>query len=209
MLTRRDFATLVSCAICAVSEFAASEVLAQGTPAATTPGVTRKILSQIDGPTPGYVTISFEAEIEPGVTVARHSHPGIESAYILEGGFELPIEGQPTRMMKAGDAVVIAPNTPHAGGKNGDNKPGSRVPTSWRRASRWPRPPDPKCDAVWLTRSRCCPTPTLPRMRGRGSAPSARHMGMRTSNPLHACGHHSVIRQVSDRGKFQSLRGVS
>jgi quercetin dioxygenase-like cupin family protein len=122
MLTRRDFATLVSCAICAVSEFAATEVLAQGTPAATTPGVTRKILSQIDGPTPGYVTISVEAEIEPGVTVARHTHPGIESAYILEGGFELPIEGQPTRMMKAGDAVVIPPNTPHAGGKNGDKK---------------------------------------------------------------------------------------
>jgi quercetin dioxygenase-like cupin family protein len=116
MLTRRDFATLVSCAICAASEFAASEVLAEGTPPATTPGVTRKILSQIDGPTPGYVTISVEAEIEPGVTVARHTHPGIESAYFLEGGLELP------KMMKPGDAVVIPPNTPHAGGKNGDKK---------------------------------------------------------------------------------------
>jgi quercetin dioxygenase-like cupin family protein len=119
MLTRRDFATLVSCAICVASGSAATEVLAEGTPAATTPGVTRKILSQIDGPTEGYVTVSIEAEIEPGVTVARHTHPGIESAYILEGGFELPIEGQPTRTMKAGDAVVIPPNT---GGKNGDKK---------------------------------------------------------------------------------------
>jgi quercetin dioxygenase-like cupin family protein len=76
----------------------------------------------VDGPTTGYVTIVVEAEIEPGVTVARHTHPGIESAYILEGSFELPIEGQPTRMVKAGDAVIIPPYTPHAGGKNGDAK---------------------------------------------------------------------------------------
>ena len=89
---------------------------------ATTPGVTRKILSQTDGPVPGYVTIIVEAEIEAGVTVARHTHPGIESAYILEGGLELPIEGQPTRLVKPGDGVVIPPGTPHAGGKNGDKK---------------------------------------------------------------------------------------
>jgi quercetin dioxygenase-like cupin family protein len=84
--------------------------------------VTRKILSQIDGPTPGYVTIIVEAEIEPGVTVARHTHPGIESAYIIEGGLEIPIEGQPTRNMKPGDGFVVPPNTPHAGGANGDKK---------------------------------------------------------------------------------------
>ena len=71
---------------------------------------------------PGYVTISVEAEIEAGGTVARHTHPGVESAYILEGGLEVPIEGQPTRMMKPGDAFVVPPNTPHAGGKNGDKK---------------------------------------------------------------------------------------
>jgi quercetin dioxygenase-like cupin family protein len=88
----------------------------------TTPGVTRKILSQIDGPVPGYVTIIVEAEIEPGVTVARHTHPGIESGYVLEGGFDLPIEGQPTRALKPGDGFQVPPETPHAGGKNGDKK---------------------------------------------------------------------------------------
>src|SRR5690242_15891174 len=63
MLTRRGFVGFVSCAVCAATGFAATEASAQGTPAATTPGVTRKILSQVDGPTPGYVTISVEAEI--------------------------------------------------------------------------------------------------------------------------------------------------
>ena len=40
---------------------------------------------------------------------------------VLEGGGgELPIEGQPTRMIKAGEAFQIPPETPHAGGKPGD-----------------------------------------------------------------------------------------
>ncbi|HEX8166832.1 MAG TPA: cupin domain-containing protein [Beijerinckiaceae bacterium] len=120
MLTRRGFA---SCAICAITGFVASEVSAQGSPpAAGTPGVTRKILSQSDGPAPGFVTLLVEAEIEAGTAVGRHTHPGIESAYVLEGGFELPVEGQPTRMLKAGDAVQVPPNTPHAGGKAGTAK---------------------------------------------------------------------------------------
>ena len=40
----------------------------------------------------------------------------------MEGGFELPIQGQPTRTLKAGDAFQIPPETPHAGGKAGDAK---------------------------------------------------------------------------------------
>src|SRR5262249_19719641 len=116
MLTRRELAGFASCAICAISGFAATEASAQ------TPGVTRKILSQTDGPTPGYVTMLVEAEIEAGTPVGRHTHPGIESAYVLEGGFELPIEGQPTRMLKPGDGFQIPAGTPHAGGKPGTAK---------------------------------------------------------------------------------------
>ncbi len=117
MLTRREFTGFVSCALCAVaSDLIATEAAAQGTPPASTPGVTRKILSQTDGPTAGYVTVLVEASIEPGVTVGRHTHPGIESAYVLEGGFELPIQGQATRTLKPGDGFQVPPETPHAGG---------------------------------------------------------------------------------------------
>jgi quercetin dioxygenase-like cupin family protein len=118
MLTRRGFA---SCALCAITGFVATEASAQGTPPAAG-GVTRKILSQTDGPAPGYETLLVEATIEAGVAVGRHTHPGIESAYVLEGGFELPIQGQATRTLKAGDAFQIPPETPHAGGKAGTAK---------------------------------------------------------------------------------------
>jgi len=120
MLTRRGFA---SCALCAITGFVATEAAAQGGGApAPTGGVTRKILSKTDGPAAGYETLLVEAEIEAGVTVGRHTHPGIESAYVLEGGFELPVQGQDTRMLKPGDAFQIPPNTPHAGGKPGPAK---------------------------------------------------------------------------------------
>src|ERR1700694_5258120 len=120
MLTRRGFAGFASCAICGITEFVATAASAQGAPPAATTGVTRKILSQTEGPVRGYVTLIVEATIEPGVPVARHTHPGIESAYVLEGGFELPIQGQATRAIKAGDGFQIPPETPHAGGKPGD-----------------------------------------------------------------------------------------
>ena len=122
MLTRRGFAGFASCAICGLTEFIATEASAQGAPPAATGGVTRKILSQTDGPTPGYTTLLVEATIEPGAAVARHTHPGIESGYVLEGSPELPIEGRPTLMLKPGDAFQVPAETPHAGGKPSDTK---------------------------------------------------------------------------------------
>ena len=119
MLTRRRF---TSCALCAITGFISTGAAAQGKPPAPTPGVTRKILSRTDGPAAGYETLLVEATIEPGIAVGRHTHPGIESAYVLEGGFELPVQGQATRMLKAGDGFQIPPETPHAGGKPGTAK---------------------------------------------------------------------------------------
>lgn len=121
MLTRRGFAGLASCVVCGLTGLIATDASAQGAPTGTTtPGVTRKILSQTEGPVPGYVTLNVEAEIEPGAMVARHTHPGIESGYVLEGGLDLPIQGQPTRTLKPGDGFQVPPETPHAGSKNGD-----------------------------------------------------------------------------------------
>ena len=61
----------------------------------------------------------MEVEIEPDMVVARHTHPGIESGYVIDGEIELPIEGQPTRVYKAGDSFQVPTATPHAGSKSG------------------------------------------------------------------------------------------
>jgi quercetin dioxygenase-like cupin family protein len=114
MLTRRGFAGVASCAICGLAGFVAEDASAQGAQPVTPGGVTRKVLSQIDGPAPGYTTIIMEISLEPGVAIPRHTHPGIESTYIMEGNEEVSVEGQPTRISKVGDAFQIPPETPHA-----------------------------------------------------------------------------------------------
>jgi hypothetical protein len=137
MLTRRGF---TSCAICAVTGFIATDASAQGAPPAAN-GITRKILSQMDGPAPGYVTINMEVEVAAGATIGRHTHPGIESGYILEGGVELPIEGHPTLMLKQGDGFHRS-EPPMRAASQSTRRPGSRSPMWWRRASRSRRRPD-------------------------------------------------------------------
>jgi quercetin dioxygenase-like cupin family protein len=109
MLTRRGFA---ACALCAVAGFVAPGAQAQ------TPGIKRIILTQTDGPVDGYVTINARVELEPGAVVARHTHPGVESAYVLDGAVELSVDGQGARSVRPGDAFVIPRETPHAA-KNG------------------------------------------------------------------------------------------
>ena len=124
MLTRCGFAGFASCAICAVTAgFSADEVSAQGAAApAATPGVTRKLLSRTDGPAAGYEMLIMDVTIDAGNAVARHTHPGIESSYLMEGSLELPIQGQQTRTYKAGEAFQVPPNTPHAGGPASSEK---------------------------------------------------------------------------------------
>lgn len=106
MLTRRGFTGFASCAICGLAGFIATDASAQN--AQPPAGITRKILSQIDGPIPGYTTISADVTLDAGAKVPRHTHPGIELSVVMEGEFELPIEGQPLRKYKAGDAFQIS-----------------------------------------------------------------------------------------------------
>jgi quercetin dioxygenase-like cupin family protein len=90
MLTRRSFTGLAPCALCGIGEFVATAASAQGAAPTTTGGVTRTILSQMDGPVPGYVTLLVEATIDAGTPVARHTHPGVESAYFWKVASNFP-----------------------------------------------------------------------------------------------------------------------
>jgi quercetin dioxygenase-like cupin family protein len=113
MLTRRGF---VGCALCAVAGFVASDAGAQGT---QTPGLKRTLIGRIDGPAPGYETIEARVETEAGAVVAKHTHFGTESAYVISGSVVLEVEGQPARTVAVGDGYQIPAGVVH-GGKSGD-----------------------------------------------------------------------------------------
>jgi quercetin dioxygenase-like cupin family protein len=82
-------------------------------------GIKRTPLQKIEFPD-GYVTVTGIAEIQPGGTAGRHTHPGIETGYLLEGEADLIIEGRPDQHLKAGDSYAIPAGVVHDARVHGD-----------------------------------------------------------------------------------------
>jgi quercetin dioxygenase-like cupin family protein len=76
---------------------------------------TRRIdLQRHDLSAPGREVIQARVEIDPGVTSPKHTHPGEEIIYVLEGSLEYQVEGKPPVTLKAGDVLFIPAGTIHA-----------------------------------------------------------------------------------------------
>jgi quercetin dioxygenase-like cupin family protein len=76
------------------------------------PAIKRTPLQSIDFPD-GYKTVTGLAEIAPGGASGAHTHPGIETGYILEGEVLMSIEGQPDKTLKSGDSYMIPAGAKH------------------------------------------------------------------------------------------------
>ena len=61
-------------------------------------------------------------EFAPGVSFRRHSHPGEEIVYVVEGSLEYALDGRPPVTLKAGDVLFIPAGTPHAARNVGSDK---------------------------------------------------------------------------------------
>lgn len=75
--------------------------------------VKRTVLQRGDVSITGREGVSILVEFAPGARTGRHTHPGEEIDYVLEGQGELLMDGQPPRFLKAGDASVIPGGTVH------------------------------------------------------------------------------------------------
>jgi quercetin dioxygenase-like cupin family protein len=90
---------------------------------------TRRIdLQRHDLSAAGREVIQARVEIDPGATAARHSHPGEEIIYVLEGVLEYRVDGKPPVTLKAGDVLFIPAGTIHAA-KNVGSSPGAELAT--------------------------------------------------------------------------------
>ena len=63
---------------------------------------------------PGHEAVVVRGEIDAGASAPRHTHPGDEISYVLEGEVEVLIDGEPPRRVKAGEAFVIPAGKNHA-----------------------------------------------------------------------------------------------
>jgi quercetin dioxygenase-like cupin family protein len=75
-------------------------------------GIKRTPLQKLDFPA-GYNTVTAIAEVPAGGAAGRHTHPGMETGYVLEGELELVIDGQPPMKIKAGESYQIPEGAVH------------------------------------------------------------------------------------------------
>ena len=78
------------------------------------PEIKRTDLQRNDLSVPGREVIQVRVDIPAGVLAARHSHPGEEIVYVIEGSIEYALDGKPPVTLKAGEVLFIPNGTIHS-----------------------------------------------------------------------------------------------
>ena len=92
------------------------------------PGIKRTDLQRHDLSAPGREAIQVRVDFAPGAAFGKHTHPGEEIIYVLEGSLVYEVEGKPPVTLKAGDVLFIPAGTVHAA-KNVGGSTGSELAT--------------------------------------------------------------------------------
>jgi quercetin dioxygenase-like cupin family protein len=87
---------------------------------AQAPTFKRTVLQQGDLSVPGREAVTAVAELQPGGgSPGRHTHPGEEIGYVLEGTVVVEQAGKPAATLKAGQTFLIPAGTVHNATNNG------------------------------------------------------------------------------------------
>lgn len=78
------------------------------------PGTKRTPLQQHDLSAAGREVVQVRVDFDPGYVAPRHTHPGEEIIYVLEGVLEYEIEGEPARTVKPGDVLFVPAGAVHS-----------------------------------------------------------------------------------------------
>ena len=100
--------------IITVAALIAASGLALHVARAQQPGIKRTDLQRHDLSVPGREVVQVRVDFAPGVAFGKHSHPGEEIVYVLEGSLEYQVEGKPPVTLKAGEVLFIPAGTVHA-----------------------------------------------------------------------------------------------
>ena len=78
------------------------------------PGIRRTQLQRHDLSISGREVIQTRIDFDPGETFGKHSHPGEEIIYVIEGVFEYQVEARAPVTLKAGDVLFIPAGAIHS-----------------------------------------------------------------------------------------------
>jgi quercetin dioxygenase-like cupin family protein len=90
-------------------------------------GFTRTPVQQGDLSIPGREAVQAIATIQAGAESGRHTHPGEEFGYVLEGTITIELQGKAVTK-KAGEGFIIPPGTVH-NAKNASSAPAKVLAT--------------------------------------------------------------------------------
>jgi quercetin dioxygenase-like cupin family protein len=79
------------------------------------PGFARKVLQDQNLSVTDRHAVQVLAEFVPGGVAGKHTHPGEELGYVMEGTLQLEIAGQPPRTLKAGETFFVPAGVVHDG----------------------------------------------------------------------------------------------
>ncbi|MFC4478732.1 cupin domain-containing protein [Flavobacterium chungangensis] len=91
-------------------------------------GVKRIDLQKHDLSTPGKEMVQARIDFDGHSAFGKHSHPGEEVIYVVEGSLEYQIEGEKPVTLKAGEVLFIPAGVVHSA-KNNTNARASELAT--------------------------------------------------------------------------------
>ena len=90
-------------------------------------GTKRTDLQRHDLSAPGREVVQVRVDFDPGYVAPRHTHPGEEIIYVIEGLLEYEIDGKVAKV-KAGDVLFVPAGAIHTA-KNVGNGNGAELAT--------------------------------------------------------------------------------
>lgn len=75
--------------------------------------VKRTILQKADVPGTNLELIYATVEIAAGFKAGRHMHPGVVMAQVVEGEFWIHLDGQPEKILRAGESLTLPDRAIH------------------------------------------------------------------------------------------------
>jgi quercetin dioxygenase-like cupin family protein len=112
----------------AISALIGASALTPHTAQAQSPDIKRTDLQRHDLSVGGHEAVQVRVDIAPGTAFPKHTHPGEEIIYVLEGTLEYQIEDKPPVTLKAGDVLFIPAGAVHSA-RNPGSVTGSELAT--------------------------------------------------------------------------------
>ena len=85
-------------------------------------GITRTEVQRHDFRDAQHEAVQVRVDFAPGAGFPKHTHPGVEIAYVIEGAVEYQLGDQAPIILYAGESVYLPEGTPHSAKNAGEGK---------------------------------------------------------------------------------------